>query len=62
MVVHLAATMPYVSVQAKNLFTRAAEHLGLHHIDFGSEDFNQKFRVTAPDEEFAVKLIDAGWA
>jgi hypothetical protein len=34
----------------------------LHHIDFGSEDFNQKFRVTAPDEEFAVKLIDARWA
>ena len=59
-VVHLAATMPYVSVQTKNLFTRAAEHLGLHHIDFASEDFSQTFRVTAPDEGFAVKLIDAG--
>jgi hypothetical protein len=60
-VVDLAATMPYVSVQRKNLFTRAAEHLGLHDdIDFESEDFNRKFSVTAPDKEFAIKLIDAG--
>jgi len=59
-VADLAATMPYVSVQKKGLLTNAAEHLGMDHIDFESEDFNRKFRVTAPDKEVAVKLIDAG--
>jgi hypothetical protein len=59
-VVDLAATMPYASVETKGLLTRAAEHLGLDHIDFESEDFNRKFTVTAPDKEFAIKLIDAG--
>jgi hypothetical protein len=59
-VVDLAATMPYVSVQGKNLFTRAAEQPGMHQIDFESEDFNRKCSVTALDEEFAIKLIDAG--
>ena len=60
MVADLAATVPYVSVQKKGLLTNAAEHLGMHHIDFESEDFNRKFRVTALDKESAVKLIDAG--
>jgi hypothetical protein len=60
-VADLAATMPYAAVQRKGLFTRTAEHLGLHDdIDFESEDFNRKFSVTAPDREFAIKLIDAG--
>jgi hypothetical protein len=59
-VVDLAATMPYVSVRAKNLSTRAAEDPGMHQIDSESEDFNRTFSVTAPDEEFAIKLIDAG--
>jgi hypothetical protein len=59
-VVDLAATMPYAAVRKKGLFTRAAEHLGLDHIDFESEDFNRKFSVTAPDKEFAIKLIDPG--
>jgi len=58
-VVDLAATMPYVSVQPKGLFARA--HLGSRDdIDFESEDFNRTFSVTAPDKEFAIKLIDAG--
>jgi hypothetical protein len=60
-VVDLAATMPHVSVQTKNLSTRADAHLGVpNEIDFEPEDFNRKFLVTAPDKEFAIKLIDAG--
>jgi hypothetical protein len=59
-VVDLAAAMPYVSVQTKNLFTGAPGQPGMHEIDFESEDFNRKFSVTAPDKEFAIKLIDAG--
>jgi hypothetical protein len=59
-VVDLAATMPYVSVQSQNVFNRAAGEPGMHQIDFESEDFNRTFSVTAPDKEFAIKLIDAG--
>ena len=56
----LAAHLPYVSVDKKTLIAKAAAHLGAHHIDFASEEFNRKFWVTSLDEEFAVKLIDAG--
>jgi len=70
-VADLAATMPYVSVQTKDMLTRAFEHVGLPTlpdisfesadvIGFEPEDFNQKFQVAASDEEFAIKLIDAG--
>ena len=60
--------MPYVSVQAKDMLTRVVDHLGPAPLgfetpdvtDFESADFNQKFQVTAPDKEFANKLIDAG--
>ena len=55
----LNASVPYVSIQKESLFTRLADHLGFHDIDFESEEFNQKFRVKAPDREFAFKLIDA---
>jgi hypothetical protein len=56
----LAADVPYASIHKKGLLTRAAEHLGLHHIDFGSEEFDRKFRVTSPSTDFTFKLIDAG--
>lgn len=55
----LAVAVPCVSIHRKNVFTKLAEHLGLHHIDFESEAFNREFRVTAADEQFAVELIDA---
>jgi hypothetical protein len=29
-----------------------------HGIRFGSQDFDRKFKVTAPDQEFAARLID----
>jgi hypothetical protein len=69
-VADLAATVPYVSVQPKDVLTRAFDHVGLPPlphlgpesldvIDFEPEDFNQKFQVTTADREFAIKLIDA---
>lgn len=69
-VADLAATLPYVSVQAKDAFTRAFDRVGLPplpHFDhetvdvigFEPKDFNQKFQVTTADEGFAIKLIDA---
>ena len=70
-VADLAAAMPYVLVQAKDMLTKGFEHVGLPPlpgigfesadvIGFEPGDFSQKFQVTASDEEFATKLIDAG--
>jgi hypothetical protein len=70
LVADLPATVPYVSVQAKDALTRVFHRVGLPPLpDFGRdsvavigfepEDFNQKFQVTAVDEQFATKLIDA---
>jgi hypothetical protein len=56
----LAVDVPYASIHKKTLLTKAAEHLGADHVNFGSEEFNRKFQVTSPDTDFAVKLIDAG--
>ena len=69
-VADLAATLPYVSVKAKDTLTRAFDRIGLPplpHFDhetvdvigFEPQDFNQKFQVAAADEGFAIKLIDA---
>jgi hypothetical protein len=54
----LAASVPYVSIHKESIFTSLADHLGVHDIDFESEDFNREFEVTASDREFAFKLID----
>ena len=55
----LQAAMPYVSVSKESVFSRLADHLGFHDIDFESEQFNREFQVKSPDREFAFKLIDA---
>jgi hypothetical protein len=58
-IVDLALAVPYVSVSKENLFTRAADHLGLKDIEFESDAFNGQFNVKAPDKEFAFKIVDA---
>jgi hypothetical protein len=58
-VADIALSTPFVSVSKENLFTMAADHLGLRDIEFESEAFNREFNVKAPDKEFAFKLIDA---
>jgi hypothetical protein len=55
----LALSTPHVSVSKENLLTLAADHMGMRDIEFESEAFNRAFNVTAPDKEFAFKLIDA---
>ncbi len=55
----LDGMLPYVSIQKESLFTKLADHLGFHDLDFESDDFNREFQVKAEDRQFAYKLIDA---
>jgi hypothetical protein len=57
-IAELAATVPYVWVRKETTFTKLAGHLGFHDIQFGYEDFDRQFKVTASDKEFVAKLID----
>ena len=50
---------PPVSITKENLLSRIADHVGLHDIEFESEQFNRVFQVKAGDREFCFKLVDA---
>lgn len=52
------ALMP-LSIAPEGVFTRLADKLGFHDIDFESEDFNRRYNVKAPDREYAFKVVDA---
>ncbi len=41
------------------MLTRLAAHLGLHDIEFESDDFNRRFNVTCSDRKFANDLVDS---
>jgi hypothetical protein len=58
-VADLGLEVPWVSVAKENLLTRLADHVGLHDVEFESEDFNREFNVKTKDREFCFKLIDA---
>jgi hypothetical protein len=53
-----AACSP-VTIEHENLFTRIADHLAMHDIEFESEEFNKAYNVKSHDPEFANALIDA---
>ena len=53
-----AACSP-LTIEHENLFTRIADHLAMHDIEFESEDFNKTFNVKSPDKKFANDFIDA---
>ena len=55
----LSASLPRVSIARESLFTRLADALSFHDLDFESDDFNRLFQVKGSDREFAYKLIDA---
>jgi hypothetical protein len=50
---------PPVSIAKESLLSRIADHVGLHDIEFESEQFNRVFQVKAGDREFCFKLVDA---
>ena len=55
----VAADCPPTSIDPENLFTRLADALSFHDIEFESEVFNRAFTVKSADEKFANDLIDA---
>lgn len=48
-----------LSMEPENLFTRLADHLSFHDIEFESEDFNKMFNVKCSDKKFANDMVDA---
>jgi hypothetical protein len=48
-----------LTIAPETLFTRMADHLGFHDIDFEDEKFNREFQVKCKDKKFATDLIDA---
>jgi len=48
-----------LTVGPETLFTRMADHLGFHDIEFEDETFNREFRVKCQDRKFATDLVDA---
>jgi hypothetical protein len=49
----------HLTLQREGFFTRMADHLGFHDIEFESEEFNRSFQVTCPDRKFANDVIDS---
>jgi uncharacterized protein DUF3137 len=48
-----------LSMEPENVFTRLADHLSFHDIEFESEDFNKAFNVKCDDKKFANDIVDA---
>jgi hypothetical protein len=58
-VANLGVDVPEVAIEKENLLTRIADHVGLHDVEFESEQFNRAFQVKTADREFCFKLVDA---
>jgi hypothetical protein len=58
-VVQIAAQCAHLTLDREDVLTRIADHVGLHDIEFESEDFNRRFNVKCADRKFANDLIDA---
>ncbi len=55
----LGCQMPVVDVTSRSLVGELAEELGVHGLEFESEEFNRRYVVESEDERFAFELIDA---
>jgi hypothetical protein len=55
----VSANCPHTSIDPEDLFSRLADALSFHDIEFESEAFNRAFTVRSTDEKFANDLIDA---
>ena len=54
----MPADCPHLRIERENLFTRLADALSFHDIQFESEEFNRDFTVTCEVPKFANDLID----
>jgi hypothetical protein len=48
-----------LTIDHENLFTRLADALSFHDIEFESEEFNRKYNVKCSDKKFANDFVDA---
>jgi hypothetical protein len=63
-VTDIEAACSHLTIDRENLFTALADHIGLHDIEFESDDFNRAFNVKSKDRKFANDVVDArmmGW-
>jgi hypothetical protein len=58
-VTEVPATCAHLTIEREGFFTRLADHLGFHDIDFESEEFNRAFQVKCQDRKFATDVIDS---
>lgn len=58
-VTEIEAACPALRVERENLLTSIADRIGLHDIEFESEEFNRGFNVKGDDRKFANDFIDA---
>ena len=55
----IQAACSALTLDRENLFTRLADHLGMHDIEFELQEFNEAFNVKSGDRKFANDLLDA---
>jgi hypothetical protein len=58
-VTEVEAALGPLRIERENLFTRLADHLAMHDIEFESQAFNEAFNVKGQDRRFANDLLDA---
>lgn len=54
----LPKALPELHVGRENILTSLARAVGVHDIEFESEDFNREFKVTGDDRKFASDVIN----
>ena len=57
-VVPVEAACSHLVIERENLFTRLADALSFHDIDFESEPFNRTFTIRSDDRKLAHDVID----
>jgi len=55
---HLPKSFPTLRVGKEGVFSKLARMVGMHDVEFESEDFNRKFKVKADDRKFASDAIN----
>lgn len=58
-VTEIEAACSPLTIDRENLFTRMADHMGMHDIEFELEEFNKAFNVKSHDRKFANDMLDA---
>ena len=54
----ITAACPHLSIGHENFFSRIGSHVGVHDIEFESDEFNKQFRVKGSDQKFAFCVLD----